>query len=63
MRTRLLSIMLLFSFGLCLSALAADRINITDPPYGAIPDDGGDDTNAINAAMWSGQSIYFPPGS
>jgi Pectate lyase superfamily protein len=63
MRTRSFLIALLLSFGFCVAATAADRINVTEPPYGAIPNDGGDDTNAINAAMWSGQSIYFPPGT
>jgi hypothetical protein len=35
--------------------------NVTD--YGAIPNDGLDDTAAINAAVAAGTSIYFPPGS
>lgn len=42
-----------------------DRINVTD--YGAVPNDGGDDTaainNAINAAYYSDSSIYFPAGT
>jgi hypothetical protein len=34
---------------------------VTD--YGAIPNDGLDDTAAINAAVAAGSSIYFPPGT
>src|SRR5437016_5858671 len=63
MKTRLFSIIRLFTLAFCLPAMGADRINVTEPPYGAIPDDGQDDTAAINAAIWSGQSIYFPPGT
>ncbi|HKP03589.1 MAG TPA: glycosyl hydrolase family 28-related protein [Chthoniobacterales bacterium] len=70
MRTRLFSIVLLLSLGFCLPAMAEDRINVTDPAYagGAIPNDGQDDTAAINAAVNAGpanagRSIYFPPGS
>lgn len=40
-----------------------DRINVTEPPYNAIPNDGIDDTAAINLAVAAGTSIYFPPGS
>jgi hypothetical protein len=57
---------LFLSLFVSLSALAVDRINITD--YGATPDstNGSYDTAAINAAVAaagaSGGSIYFPPG-
>ncbi|HEV2842506.1 MAG TPA: glycosyl hydrolase family 28-related protein [Chthoniobacterales bacterium] len=46
------------------SAMAAvDRINVTSVPYNAVPDDGIDDTAAINAAISAGKSIYFPAGT
>ena len=45
------------------SSLAADRINITSPPYNAIPNDGISDKPAIDAAIAAGRSIYFPPGT
>lgn len=61
MRMRLLLLILLLSAGFCLPVMAADRINVTD--YGAIPNDGQDDTAAINSAINAGHSIYFPPGS
>lgn len=53
---------LALNLALCLSAGAVDRINITEPPYGAVPNDGISDTAAINAAIAAGSSIYFPPG-
>jgi hypothetical protein len=43
------------------AALAVDRINVTN--YGATPNDGTNDTTAINAAVSAGRSIYFPPGT
>jgi hypothetical protein len=48
----------------CFSAMAVatvDRINVT--AEGAIPNDGGDDSAAINAAFDHGQSLYFPAGT
>lgn len=43
-------------------------INVTDPVYGAIPDDGIDDTLAIQAALDAardegGRIVYFPEGT
>lgn len=42
-------------------------INITLPPYNAVPDDGKDDTAAIQKAITdnveTGRSIYFPAGT
>ena len=57
----LLAITALINLSVCLSAMAADRTNVTD--YGAVPNDGQDDTDAINNAIGAGQSIYFPPGT
>jgi hypothetical protein len=54
---------LLLNLFLSLSALAVDRINITAPPYNAVPNDGVSDNTAINAAVSAGRSIYFPPGT
>ena len=54
---------LLFTLALCLPAQAIDRINITHPPYNAVPNDGISDNAAINAAVNAGRSIYFPPGT
>jgi hypothetical protein len=64
MKTITYSIVLALSLGLCARAFAVDRINITEPPYGATPNstDGSFDNNAINAAVAAGKSIYFPPG-
>ncbi len=42
---------------------AVDRINVTSVPYNAVPNDGFDDTAAINAAISAGKSIYFPAGT
>jgi len=56
-----LAIIALFNICLSLSAMAGDRVNVT--AYGAVPDDGQDDTQAINNATNAGQSIYFPPGT
>jgi Pectate lyase superfamily protein len=56
-----LAIIAIFNVSLCLSAMAGDRINVT--AYGAVPNDGLDDTAAINNATNAGQSIYFPPGT
>jgi hypothetical protein len=56
-------IIILLNLAICLSALAVDRINITEPPYGAVPNDGVSDNGAINAAVAAGRSIYFPPGT
>jgi hypothetical protein len=55
---------LLLSLAACLSARAvplSDRTNVCS--YGAIPNDGLDDTSAINNAINAGRSIYFPPGT
>jgi hypothetical protein len=49
-----LAIIAMFNISLCLSAMAGDRINVSN--YGT-------DTTAINNAMAAGQSIYFPPGT
>jgi hypothetical protein len=57
-----LAVGLLLNLFLSLSALAVDRINITAPPYNAVPNDGVSDNAAINAAVAAGRSIYFPPG-
>jgi hypothetical protein len=57
----LLAITALINLSVCLSAMAGDRVNVTD--YGAVPNDGQDDTAAINNATNAGQSIYFPPGT
>jgi hypothetical protein len=55
---------LLISLAIGPSAMAAvDRINVTSAPYNAVPDDGLDDTAAINAAISAGRSIYFPAGT
>lgn len=55
---------LLLSLATGPSAMAAvDRINVTSAPYNATPDDGLDDTAAINAAISAGRSIYFPAGT
>jgi hypothetical protein len=51
----------LVSLLLSVSAMAVDRINVTD--YGAVPNDGISDNTAINNAVASGRSIYFPPGT
>lgn len=54
----------LLSLTLSLSARAdVDRINVASSPYEAVPNDGLDDTSAINAAINAGASIYFPPGT
>ncbi|MEF2246987.1 CBM96 family carbohydrate-binding protein [Paenibacillus sp. IITD108] len=48
------------------NAVTGSTINVTDPSYGAIPDDGLDDTAAINAAIAAalpGDEIYFPNGT
>ncbi len=41
-------------------------VNVTQAPYGAIPDDGQDDTaaiqRAITANVGTGRSLYFPAG-
>ncbi|MBA3351910.1 MAG: hypothetical protein H0U23_05710 [Blastocatellia bacterium] len=63
MKTKMFLLLACVSFVTCLSALAVDRINITEPPYNAIPNDGIPDTAAINAAVAAGTSIYFPPGT
>ena len=52
---------LLITLAFSPSALAVDRINVSD--YGATPNDGTNDTAAINAAVAAGRSIYFPPGT
>jgi hypothetical protein len=57
----LLGVALLLNLFGSLSALAVDRINVTD--YGATPNDGTSDTTAINNAVGAGKSIYFPPGT
>jgi hypothetical protein len=54
---------LLLTLFASVSALAADRINITQPPYNAVPNDGVSDKTAIDAAIGAGRSIYFPPGT
>jgi hypothetical protein len=59
----LMGLAVLVNLALSVSALAVDRINITEPPYGATPNDGTNDTAAINAAVAAGRSIYFPPGT
>ncbi|HKP03588.1 MAG TPA: glycosyl hydrolase family 28-related protein [Chthoniobacterales bacterium] len=58
----ILAIILLSLFA-CFSArgVGFDRINVT--AYGAVPNDGADDTAAINTALTKGQSIYFPAGT
>ena len=57
-----LAVGLLLNLFVALSAaLAVDRINVTN--YGATPNDGTNDTTAINAAVSAGRSIYFPPGT
>ncbi len=42
-------------------------VNVTLPPYNAVPDDGKDDTAAIQKAIAdnvdTGRSIYFPAGT
>jgi hypothetical protein len=53
----------LLSLFVTVSALAADRINITQPPYNAVPNDGISDKTAIDSAIAAGGSIYFPPGT
>lgn len=53
-------LVLCLNLAACLSAFAVDRINVTD--YGAMPNDGVDDSGAINLAVNAGTSIYFPPG-
>jgi hypothetical protein len=60
---KILAILVAFSAVACgfTASAAEDRINVTD--YGAIPNDGLDDTAAINSAINAGQSIYFPPGT
>jgi hypothetical protein len=65
MKSKLLfPVILLLSLVFCLPAMAVvDRINVTSSPYNAIPNDGIDDTAAINAAVAAGRSIYFPPGT
>lgn len=73
MKTRLFPlsvVILLLNMVVCLSTGATpvyDRINVTSAPYNAIPNDGIDDTAAINAAIIPGtapsRSIYFPPGT
>jgi pectate lyase-like protein len=60
-RKALIVFSILLNFACRFSAVAVDRINVTD--YGATPDDGTDDTAAINSAVAAGTSIYFPPGS
>jgi len=58
------TLLLLFTLALCLPAEAVvDRTNVTSAPYNAVPNDGIDDTAAINAAVAAGRSIYFPPGT
>jgi hypothetical protein len=57
----LIILSILFNLACGFGAAAVDRINITD--YGATPNDGRDDTAAINSAVAAGTSIYFPPGS
>lgn len=63
MRKRMIAAVLPLSLLLTVSAFAADRINITEAPYNAIPNDAGDDSAAIRAAVNAGHSIYFPPGT
>lgn len=65
-----LIILLLLNLAVCLPGMAAvayDRINVTSSPYNAVPNDGLDDTVAINTAIAAGtsasRSIYFPPGT
>lgn len=42
-------------------------MDVTQPPYGAIPDDGGDDTEALQRALTenvdTGRTLYFPSGT
>ena len=44
----------------------ADVVSVTDAEYGAIPDDGGDDTDAIQQAIdqasRSGKAVFLPKG-
>jgi hypothetical protein len=61
MSKALIILSILFNLACGFGAAAVDRINITD--YGATPNDGTDDTAAINSAVAAGTSIYFPPGS
>ncbi len=63
-------IICLLNLAICLPGIAAvayDRINVTSSPYNAVPNDGIDDTAAINLAISPGlnptRSIYFPPGT
>jgi pectate lyase-like protein len=63
MKTLLFPVILLLSLAICLSASAVvnDRTNVCS--YGAVPNDGLDDTTAINNAISAGRSIYFPAGT
>ena len=60
---RISSTVLFLLSALPFRATAADRADVTG--YGAIANDGGDDTIAIQNAVnaYPGGSIYFPPGT
>jgi Pectate lyase superfamily protein len=64
MKYRSIYLTLLISALLSVPALA-QTINVTAPPYNAIPNDGYDDRNAIQSAVNAnpGKDIYFPPGT
>ena len=70
----LVTLLLNLSAWLPTMTAATDRTNVASAPYNAIPNDGLDDTAAINAALTAptptpapgstpSRSIYFPPGT
>src|SRR3974377_1542709 len=61
---KLVAMMLAIVFLLAISARLPAAVDVRD--FGAVPDDGRDATNTIQAAIDSaqqGQTIVFPPGT